>query len=465
MPVESKYGRFEPGLVMGVRFRCRTTTQEGVTGTGLVDQRLFLPGDVEHMFWEADGTPRNRTRVERLDSAHATAGSLFNRIPDVIAARPGIVPVYELGPLKSTARLLAGPVVTRAPKLAWTAEQLIARAREITGIELADTEAVEPLGVLLRALNEESGIDAEGARAYEAKFLRLLCNRLRMQRDFARHPEIAEQEIAGPLVIMGVARSGTTKLQKVLAASGQFNFLTFWQNFNWASDTGVPGEDVAAAHRRGRCILPLVRSALARNQAGPPFRGARAGGRGTLERRLPGGAIVHRLCGDAELCAWLATRPRSIFFEFLRDVLKYQQWQGLAVPGRPWLLKSPNYNGFEPLIREIFPDARFVVAHRSPFETLASMCKLVRCFRQAYGSPETDDALIVEGNYRAMEAHLANRRDHPGLPFLDLRFEDIVGRLDETIARVYRHAGMVLTDRLARKHACLERGEPDAQAR
>jgi hypothetical protein len=64
---------------------------------------MFLPGDVEHMFWDVEGTPRNRTRVERLDSAHATAGNLFNRIPDVIAARPGIVPVYEMGPLKTSA--------------------------------------------------------------------------------------------------------------------------------------------------------------------------------------------------------------------------------------------------------------------------------------------------------------------------------------------------------------------------
>ena len=122
----------------------------------------------------------------------------------------------------------------------------------MTGIDLADEEAHEPLTVLLRSLNEESGIDAEGARAYEAKFLRLLANRLRMKRDFARHPEIADQPIKGPLVIMGVARSGTTKLQKVLAASGDFNFLTFWQNFNWASDTGAPGEAARPAHCRGR---------------------------------------------------------------------------------------------------------------------------------------------------------------------------------------------------------------------
>lgn len=96
-------GHFEAGLCMGVRFHCRTTTAEGVIGTGLIEQRMFLPGDIEHMYWEVDGTPRTRTRVERLDSAHATAGNLFNRIPDIIAAPPGIVPVYKMGPLKSTA--------------------------------------------------------------------------------------------------------------------------------------------------------------------------------------------------------------------------------------------------------------------------------------------------------------------------------------------------------------------------
>ncbi|HEY6132188.1 MAG TPA: hypothetical protein VIV27_09220, partial [Halioglobus sp.] len=106
VPVKTRYvpeGYFEAGLCMGVRFHCKTTTEEGVIGTGTIEQRMFLPGDIEHMYWEVEGTPRTRTRVERMDSAHASAGSLFNRIPDIIAARPGIVPVYEMGPLKSTA--------------------------------------------------------------------------------------------------------------------------------------------------------------------------------------------------------------------------------------------------------------------------------------------------------------------------------------------------------------------------
>jgi 2,4-diaminopentanoate dehydrogenase len=106
VPVKTRYvpeGFFEAGLCVGVRFVCETTTEEGVLGTGMIEQRMFLPDDVEHMYWEVEGAPRTRMRVERLDSAHATAGNLFNRIPDIIAARPGIVPVYEMGPLKTTA--------------------------------------------------------------------------------------------------------------------------------------------------------------------------------------------------------------------------------------------------------------------------------------------------------------------------------------------------------------------------
>ena len=71
--------------------------------------------------------------------------------------------------------------------------------------------------------------------------MRLLAHRLRMQRDVRRHPRSpSSRSRAGDRHGHGAA--GTTKLQKVLAASGDFNFLTFWQAFNWASITGEPNE-------------------------------------------------------------------------------------------------------------------------------------------------------------------------------------------------------------------------------
>lgn len=329
-------------------------------------------------------------------------------------------------------------------RLSLSVAQLMARAREIADVDIVDEEIVEPLTILHRALNEEALLDAEGCRAYEAKFQRLLVNRLRMKRDFQRHPEIAAQPVRGPLVIMGVARSGTTKLQKVLAASGDWNFLTFWQNFNWASVSGQPHEPTHARIAEADEFCRWFDARSPETKLGHHFQALEPEEEGPLSE---GCFVAPSFIGYAEIpsyARWVAGQPRTIFFAFLRDVLKYQQWQGLASAERPWLLKSPNYNGLERQLSSVFPDARFVVANRSPLATLPSMCRLVQCFRQAYGKPDVDNALIIEGNYRSMDAHLANRQAHPELQILDLRFEDIVGALPAILQRIYDHAGMTL---------------------
>ena len=52
---------------------------------------------------------------------------------------------------------------------------LMASAREAAGVDIADDDVVEPLTVLHRALSKErAGLDAEGARAFEQKLVRLL---------------------------------------------------------------------------------------------------------------------------------------------------------------------------------------------------------------------------------------------------------------------------------------------------
>lgn len=108
VPTPSWYvpeGSFPAGVVVGTRILAHIETREGVTADAKIELRLFHPGEQEHMYWEVNGMPHTRIRVERDDSAHATAANLFNRIPDIIAAPPGIVEVSKLGPLKSTACL------------------------------------------------------------------------------------------------------------------------------------------------------------------------------------------------------------------------------------------------------------------------------------------------------------------------------------------------------------------------
>ena len=104
-PVDAGFlgGILPTGICVGTRIIGEIETKQGVTARAEIELRLFKPGEIEHMFWSVDGMPRTRVRVERDDSAHATASNLFNRIPDVIAAPPGIQETYKLGPLKHTA--------------------------------------------------------------------------------------------------------------------------------------------------------------------------------------------------------------------------------------------------------------------------------------------------------------------------------------------------------------------------
>jgi hypothetical protein len=333
-----------------------------------------------------------------------------------------------------------------AGKIELSVDELLVHSRTLTGIDIVDDEIIEPLRILHRGYCEEAQLDEEGAAAHSRNLLRHLANRLRMKRDLRRHPEILEQQLCGPLVIMGAARSGTTTLQKCLAASGDFNWLPFWMNFNWASRTGQSNEPLeerigeADAH----CRWFDRRSPDAKR--GHAFETWEPEEEAVMSE---GSFVTSAFLGFAELpgyMQWLAQQNPGIMFAFLRDALKYLQWQGLARADKPWLLKSPTYNGLELEILKVFPDARLIMAHRSPLKTLTSMCKLVQCFRAAYSERELDVPLLVEHNILGMNAHLANRHAHPELPLLDIRFEDIVGALPHVIERIYADAGVLLTE-------------------
>lgn len=92
-----------PGTAVGTRIGGTVFTDEGVTAAFNIELRLFFEGEEEHVFWSVAGTPRNELRNNRKDSDLTTAGCLFNRIPDVMKAPPGVVPVFQLGPLRCSA--------------------------------------------------------------------------------------------------------------------------------------------------------------------------------------------------------------------------------------------------------------------------------------------------------------------------------------------------------------------------
>lgn len=92
-----------PGQCSGMRVIMNATTRQGVICTGESTFRL-TGADASYFAWTVEGDVHNRVTFERLaNSPGTTVGLMVNRIPDVMAAPPGIQDVSRLGPPMTTA--------------------------------------------------------------------------------------------------------------------------------------------------------------------------------------------------------------------------------------------------------------------------------------------------------------------------------------------------------------------------
>jgi len=324
--------------------------------------------------------------------------------------------------------------------------KLLERAREIANVDHDDPTAVEPLTVLVDSFNREAQLHEAGAGGVQDRLLRSLANRLRMIRDFAAHPEIREQPVHQPIFVGGYLRTGSTKLQRMLAASGDFNYLPLWMTLNPSSLSGAPGEDpaprVADAEQFVRDLYAGSPNAAAAHEQGA---------------HLPE-EESYIFCQDLR-CAgylsyanvpsylrWLATQDMARTYAYLREVLQYLQWQGLADPTRRWLLKSPFHLGQEVELTRVFPDATQLFTHRPPVQFLSSMCSLMSSYMKWHTDhTQVDGRSVVAGFAYSMDRHFAYRERDPAPSFLDLDYRAVTADGPTCVRDIYEHLGLPLS--------------------
>lgn len=91
----------QPGTTLGTRIIASVETVEGPSASAHIELRILAEGESENMIWTVDGRPPSSIRIDRADGVHTSASCMVNRIPDVIAAPPGIRLISQLGPLRS----------------------------------------------------------------------------------------------------------------------------------------------------------------------------------------------------------------------------------------------------------------------------------------------------------------------------------------------------------------------------
>ncbi|UXJ55121.1 sulfotransferase family protein [Pseudomonas citronellolis] len=334
----------------------------------------------------------------------------------------------------------------------FSAHCLLAEARARAGglDDFGPGDYREALDVLATALRDEARLSEQGRVLLREKLLAQLVNRLVLEDYCKRHPEILEQPIDDPLVIVGLPRTGTTLLQRTLAVDAQFSKAQWWETRYPAP---LPGEAVERPTQR--------------------IERARAEVAGMVEF-LPQLLAIHPL--DAEqpdeefmlmehsfLCAmdsyvnvpgytaWLDRQDQAQVYRYLKRSLQFLQWQqarrGIA-PGRRWLLKSPQHLHTLELLFEVFPRAQVVLTHREPGKTIPSLASFIHTLWQLYSDAADPRAVGEQWNSRmarALRHTLAVREGMPAGRFLDVRFEDTLGDPLAVVERIYRFAGLDLT--------------------
>ena len=253
------------------------------------------------------------------------------------------------------------------------AAEIMAEAEALAGVRDGDPSVGGNLARLVASLNAEAGLSAFGEEVTRKGFVGEQVNRLEAQKWLRERPEIGDEAIDAPVFLMGLPRSGTTYFQYLFDRDPRFRLIRTWQSTAPNPPPGLFPETVAT--RRAAW-------AEARKHY-PTFEGFEAQHLYDQDGSDECHAFLQQSYGAAGLHNLFRV---PAFFDYLMDGLDLtatyrvhkRQLQLLqhGLEARPWALKYPNHVIAMDAILEVYPDARFVMTHRDPVQTLASIAKM-----------------------------------------------------------------------------------------
>jgi hypothetical protein len=328
------------------------------------------------------------------------------------------------------------------------AEDLMQQARAATSLdEFGEDGFREGLEILLASADEEARLSERGRAAFEAQIVNFLSRRLEVERCYAEHPEIDEQEITAPLIGLGLPRTGSTALSFLLAQDAHARVLRTWEAI-----APCPPPDAQTQHDDPR--ITLAKESLARREALFPRMKIMlpATPDGPTECQTLMGhdfksQIFQAFARIPSYAAWLNQEADLVpTYRYVKRVLKLLQWH---CPPTRWRLKSPTHMLFIEALAEVFPDARFWMTHRDVGRVLPSVCDVYLELSQAY-SDHVDkhdlgrqNAAWTELGLRRLIAFRDAGREHC---FFDVHFEAFQQDPLPILEQLYTFLGEELTD-------------------
>jgi hypothetical protein len=313
-----------------------------------------------------------------------------------------------------------------------------------------------PLDVLL-ADYASADLNPVGVHILRSGIVHSLRMRLRAQEWIRRNPEILDERVAAPVVVVGMMRSGTTLLQRLLAADPRFHCAYGWEVVEVAPKFDQPFTGVDA-----RIAVSEAREAKSRELA-PDLVAIHPMYAREAEEEivfLADAFLSHVPESGAHLPnyrSWLDAQDFTPAYRYVHRMLQFLQWQkrqrdpGRGTPPDRWVLKSPAHLGYLGELRAQFGDLHIVHMHRDPRTTVASGASLNATLHAMHADAvdvhrvgaqwlqrmgwTNDRAMAVRDSWAGSGAERVT----------DIAFDDAVADPIGQVARVYDDIGLPLT--------------------
>lgn len=329
--------------------------------------------------------------------------------------------------------------------------RLLASARRSDGLDDFGSEPyLEPMRVLLDSLRA-APLNDLGRMILRGTLLRCLIQRLRTEHWCAAHPEILAEPIDAPIVVVGMMRSGTTLLQRVLASDPRLACAYGWEvgepapRLGW--DPAVPDPRIPDAEAREE----QTRTFAAELFAIHPTYVHEAEEEIVFLSDAFLSHIPEASCNVPRYRSWIDGQDFAPAYRWLRRMLQLLQWQKRqrGEPVRPFVLKTPAHLGYLDVLLAEFPDAHLVHAHRDPVDTITSGASLNTTLWRTHCDdvdPHEVGRQWIERMGWSCDRALAAREQIPASRVTDVVFTDAVADPVGVAGRVLGAVGLDLDE-------------------
>jgi hypothetical protein len=329
---------------------------------------------------------------------------------------------------------------------------LIRTAKSNTGLsDFGSDDWIEPFRVFIRALDEEANLSLMGRILTRSDLLMFLEARLTVEDWYKRHPEIEDEVVDAPFMVVGQGRSGTSFLLNLLEFDPDNTACQSWEAM-----FPTPPPEKATYATDPRIALADARITQWSRVNPSMYAVHELGGTiptETIQLQAPSfqGADWLVLLGQVpSYNAYMETIGYGHALRYERRMLKLLQWRN---PRKRWVLKSPGYLRYLPTVLETFPDVRLIWTHRDPVKALSSMVNTMGTLFWM----RTDDIRMAGALDHLTDPHVSAAALSRPIEWLEsgvvpkeqlfnLQYGDLVDNPVGTVEAIYSHFDMTLSD-------------------